>query len=202
MTSKGSFCAIVKRMKETHRMWSLVRYFYKNQLKFISWDNKDTNRTAENTGKPIPEFINEMMSISMQTRDPRVYRMTVATQFGGDEYRKKRTISIEEWGKLGVVEQKKDQELARDYVADAQIRIGSCINAEYILADKENDMLVYLPLKGKRFATVMGLIKAWGDDLSEIVGSWKLIVITFIATAGIVRWEWVVHFTKWISGNI
>jgi len=148
-------------MKETLRMWQLVCYFNDNQLNFIDWDNRNLDRKFNNTGEPVPQYIQEFTNVLMQTRDPRVYRSVLAAQFGAERHRKKYPPTkefISEWNKLGEVEKKKSQDLIKSYAADAQLRINSCINAGFIEEDKENTNLVYFPLKGKRFATLDGFI--------------------------------------------
>jgi hypothetical protein len=189
------FRAIFKKMKETYRMWQIVRHFKKIELLIVGWDEIKIQREP-NDKLELPDYVQKLTNVLMQTRDPRTHRSSLAQHFGIDRYTKKYPMTKEFMKKFGAMEQKekdKYNNLTRKFIEDAQLRIGSCIDAGYIKEDSEDSRDIYLPLKGKKFATVSGLINAWGDDISSILGSWRVAIIAITGTSAVFNLDWIIN---------
>ena len=177
-------------MRETFRMWKIVRYLNRNQLNFISWDNERKEIKFDNTGKLVPEYIQKIVTVLEQNRDPRILRPLLAASFGTALYWKHPKI----FKGLGAEENaKKQNEEAGLKNADAQLRISSCISAGFFGQDDTNKNLLYLSLKGKKFSSVFGLIKEW---IVEDIGQLWSIIATIVVVIGAIKLRWLIDLIK------
>jgi len=167
----SQFWRRIGRMKETFRMWRLICYFNKNQHRLITWDNKEIQNDSK---VPLPQFMQKLIQVLMQAREPRVFRSALTSSFAGERHRKKFGEIIP--GDKNLQEQQqKGMELL---FADAQLRIDSCISAKFIEEDEETKALIFLPLKGKKFSTIYGLVKEW--ILEDIGKLWTVVSVIII----------------------
>ena len=85
-----------------------------------------------------------------------------------------------------------------NFVAEANSIIQSCIDnkEKYIEVDKTNKDLIYITKEGKSFASADGLLKIIGEGLTDIIISWKWVVITIIGLIGALNNETVIVFVK------
>jgi len=189
------FCGRIRVMIETLRMWYVVRYLKNNQHHFIDWDNRDKEQRFSNTQELVPQHIQEFTNILMQSRNPRILRLVLALQFGSEQYRKKypptNPLKIFE-----EAEKKIHNELIKKITIDAQLVISDCISADFIRKDEANESLIFLSLKGKKFATPYGLVKEW---IIEDVGQMWSVIIGIVGIIGIIKWEVIWNFIAKIS---
>ena len=188
MKTKG-FLGIIRKMKETYRMWRIIRYVSKKQLDFILWDSRNDEVRADNTGEVLPGYIKELHQIIVQNRDPRMHRSIITTHFGTDEYFKGNPKKLP--SNLGSEhpDKKEQQKVFQNSIADAQLRISSCISANFLDRDEGDENLLYLTLKGKKFASVYGLLKEW---MVEDIGQLWSVFATAIVVIGAIKFNWIV----------
>jgi len=76
--------------------------------------------------------------------------------------------------------------------------IQDCIDEpnSFIKLEGEKDSIIYLTSLGKKFATVDGLITTMSSELVKILGATKLVTITALSTASIVKGGWILNIIK------
>lgn len=181
-------------MIDTWKMWRIVRYLKKNQYHFIDWDDREEH-IFSNTGDTVPEYLRDLTRILMQSRDPRIIRSFLVSEFGREQYFK-RYSPINPSMPLSEAEKKMHNDIIQKNTADAQLIINDCINVGFICEDEENKRLIFFPLKGKKFATPYGLIKEWviGD-----IGEMRSVIVAIVGTVGIIKWRVAWDFIRELS---
>lgn len=175
-------------MMETLKMWRLVRYLTKNQHEFIDWDEIDT-------GPPLSRHIETLIRITMQSRYPRGLRFVLAKRLGEMLY-SKRFPAVNPRRDLREEEKKVRDDFSEKSAADVQQRISDCAHKGFIGEDEENQQLVFLTLKGRKFATPYGLVKEW---VMENIGEMRSIVGAIIGTAALIKWRAIWNLIRGIS---
>lgn len=171
-------------MMETWKMWRIVRYLKKNQYYFIDWDDQE-EYSFSNTGNTVPEYLRDLTRILMQSRDPRIIRSFLASEFGREQYFKKH-IPVNPPVLLSEAEKKMHNDIIQKNTADAQLIINDCINVGFICEDEGNKRLIFFPLKGRKFATSYGLIKEW---MLNDIGEMRSVIVAIVGTVGIIKWR-------------
>jgi len=167
-------------MREIWKMWLLVRFFRKNLPELIDWDLKE-EQVFSNTGKPVPTYLQKHTEILSQTREPRVFRPVISNSFAMHK-------SYDEIRKLGIGGNK----LINLKTAETQILLDSCIEAGFLGKDEENSSLLYLKLRGKKFAdpTSVGLLKEWAKEIGILWGG----IIWIFSIIGAANWKSILDF--------
>ncbi|MEK7630776.1 MAG: hypothetical protein AAB417_02000 [Patescibacteria group bacterium] len=171
-------------MGETLRMWKLARFFKRNYHSLAEWDHKDLFQSASN-GEPIPKETQELLEISFQLQEPRVFRTALIAGFSQELCKK------EAKGSKYVKE-----ETIKSKTIDAQNRVLNCIAKQFIEFDEKDRTAIFLPLKGQKFATYEGLLKEWIIDDIGILWS---VAGTVIVTAFSTNWNLAIRLTGYIS---
>lgn len=174
---------IIRRMEEIWRMWLIVRLFKQRQLLMVVWDEIEIQQDPNDKVK-LSESVQKLGKVLMQTRDPRTRRSSLIQHFGSDRLRKKHStnkVFFQKLAKAGEKEKEEHNDLTRKFMEDAQLRIGSCIDAGYIKEDESDVRYIQLPLKGKRFASISGLLKTWVEELGI---TWSIMLSLILGGIG------------------
>ena len=164
---------IIQRMKETWRMWQMIVYIKKNQPFLRVLDNE---KHFDQNDNPLEKEVNKMLSILNQTRETRMIRAMITAHYFNSKKPSTEKITKDE------IEGR--QKITNSFSNDALERINNCLDKSvgFLISDADNVSLVYLPLKGQKFGTIMGLLKEWGEDVGELLSAWKIVIVTFAGT--------------------
>jgi hypothetical protein len=192
-------------MKETYNMWRMIRFLYKRQDTFASWDT-ELGGKSEDMGEVITHDVRILIQVLSQMREPRVNRLVLAASFGGALKKiEKEQEAILSKGISQTSEQEKGKNLQlRKIITNANGIIDSCIGLEFIRTDEKDQRLIYLLPKGKKFSTVFGLIKEW--LIVDIGLTWSIIIVLILGAVGGFTtknvWKLVIFIFKSIGAKI
>lgn len=200
------------------KMWHLVRLLYENRIALaISACNEDSEEKYDERLKELAlKRLEDMggLSISQEQRTDFIKKVLsdieaemgplkhVFIEEGFREYNKEAHVKRADFKDLyltskGIepniykIQVEEEKERNRTIAIEFDSVLESCIDASsgYIKLD-DNGKKIYLTALGKKFAAKDGLVKGLGNELSEILGSWKLVVLTVITTVGILKIGW------------
>ena len=176
-------------MWDTYQMWRMMRLLKRHQHDWAHTEHKahDTE-TAEQANERVSK---QFLEVAQRTTEPDILVVQMAV-----EYMKKYN------GFPGKLTCDHDREPTKKLSA-AKTIVFNCKEKEYIEYTSElngkkevNPYHAYITFKGKKFATIEGLLKEWFTD--DVGPLWS-VVVAVVTTVSLVRFEWVVKVTGLVS---